>query len=164
MNWEQVFHRQVEAAKEAKEITPEQYRELISEFPESGESNNEFYHRMFQRLEGMHLDILFERVIKGAEYIESIGKDHPNYEKAMNKYDELCSRIERHKKTEVVTIFGNTHMQVYEAMRQVYNDSGRVMRNEEVKKQFAEMDDDMIKRGIREFHFQLEEAKKGIQE
>lgn len=36
---------------------------------------------------------LLERIKKGAEFIEYIGKDHPKYEAAMRKYDALCSQL-----------------------------------------------------------------------
>jgi hypothetical protein len=38
------------------------------------------------------------RLVKGAEYIESIGKEHPHYEAAMRKYDKLCDELEELRK------------------------------------------------------------------
>jgi len=39
--------------------------------------------------------LLYTRIHKGAEYIELIGVNHPNYSKAMKKYDKLCVDVER---------------------------------------------------------------------
>jgi hypothetical protein len=36
---------------------------------------------------------LLARIVKGAEYIDKIGRNHPNYTSAMNKYDRLCGDL-----------------------------------------------------------------------
>ena len=34
-------------------------------------------------------DEALERIVKGAEYIERVGKSHPTYKAALDKYDRL---------------------------------------------------------------------------
>jgi hypothetical protein len=38
-------------------------------------------------------DELLNSIIKGAEYIEKVGKNHQSYPAAMKKYNRLCSDL-----------------------------------------------------------------------
>ncbi len=42
----------------------------------------------------MDRDELLQRIIKGAEYIEKVGKKHQTYSAAMKKYDRLCAELD----------------------------------------------------------------------
>mgnify|MGYP007031672709 CR=1 FL=1 len=41
----------------------------------------------------MTRDELLQRIVAGAEYIESIGPGHPKYDAAMKRYDELVQEL-----------------------------------------------------------------------
>lgn len=49
-------------------------------------------------------DQLLQSIVKGAEYIESIGKDHAKYPAAMKRFDELCNQLEEIKQKERMSV------------------------------------------------------------
>lgn len=55
-------------------------------------------------------DQLLQSIVKGAEYIESIGKDHPKYPAAMKRFDEYCAQLEEIKRKESAPIDVQEHM------------------------------------------------------
>lgn len=76
----------LEKAKE-KELTNEQYEELIFLPIQTLDEQEEAYNRLI-------IELTLNRITKGAEYIESITPDHPNYLKANKKYDDLLKSLE----------------------------------------------------------------------
>ncbi|MFW5437095.1 hypothetical protein [Paenibacillus apiarius] len=94
--YQEMFNRQVEQAFQVGEMDEDTYREFMSEACTSDNVDdiyNHFYN-LFTQLVEYHQGRLSERIIKGAEFIESIGKDDPKYEAAMRKYDALCSMLQ----------------------------------------------------------------------
>ena len=76
-----------------KQIELDEYQELIIEMPEPKtiEQAFDYFTQHYTKLEFF---ILSKKIIKGAEYIEHIGKDHKNYEKAIKRYDELVKQLQ----------------------------------------------------------------------
>lgn len=93
--YQEIFSRQVEQAYQLEEMDEAVYREFMSEacLSEDVEEIYNHFYDLFGRLIEYHQGRLSERIIKGAEFIEYIGKDHPKYEAAMRKYDALCSQL-----------------------------------------------------------------------
>jgi hypothetical protein len=40
---------------------------------------------------------LLGRIVKGAKYIESLPKEDPKYQSALNKYDKLCEQAREYR-------------------------------------------------------------------
>jgi hypothetical protein len=74
-------------AKQKNEILEEDYEELLF-YPIKTLEEQETAYNKFE------ISILSKKIIKGAEYIEEIGKDHKNYEKAIKRYDELVKQLQ----------------------------------------------------------------------
>ena len=72
-------------AKEKKEISLEEYEELIFEPIQTLDEQKTAYTKLEQAL-------LHNRILKGAAYIEEIGPHHKNYKKAMERYDNLVKK------------------------------------------------------------------------
>jgi len=74
-------------AKQKKEILEEDYEELLFQPIKTLEEQETAYNKF-------EIALLSKKIIKGAEYIEEIGKDHKNYEKAIKRYDELVKQLQ----------------------------------------------------------------------
>lgn len=158
MNMREVFSSQITAAWENKELTDVEYKQLIAEQRAEDENGDDFDLRMFQKLEAIHADKLFARILKGAEYIDSIGKDHPNYAKAMQRYDDLSARMERYNKQKDPDIGVITRWDIYNRLRTTYLDSVRKMDEEELMNLFPLVSLETIRNGMAEFDFALRDA------
>lgn len=93
--YQEIFSRQVNLGFQLGEIDESAYRRFMSESCTAEEIKDVYrhFHDMFGQLVDYLQDRLSERIIKGAEFIEHIGKDHPKYAAAMEKYDDLCNQF-----------------------------------------------------------------------
>ncbi|BFH16023.1 hypothetical protein WJ0W_006923 [Paenibacillus melissococcoides] len=93
--YQEMFSRQVNLGFQLGEIDEAAYRRFMSDSCTAEEIDDVYRHfyDMFGQLVDYLQDRLSERIIKGAEFIEDIGKDHPKYKAAMQKYDDLCNQL-----------------------------------------------------------------------
>lgn len=70
-------------------------------------------------------DQLLSNIVKGATYIESIGKDHPKYLAAMKRYDELCNQLEELKQKEQTPEDVQSHM---DKIRELLNPKNKALK------------------------------------
>lgn len=73
-------------AKEKGELTNEQYEDLIFEPIQTLDEQGEAYDKLIYNL-------LLTRITKGADFIEGITPDHPQYQKAIKKYDNYVKQL-----------------------------------------------------------------------
>ncbi|MNJ25683.1 hypothetical protein D3C77_201360 [compost metagenome] len=97
--YQEILIRQVEAAHEKGDMEPDIYMLFMSKVCESDtrEGIYDHFQTVFDELADYHEGRLQERIIKGAEYIESIGPDHKHYHAAVQKYDRLCQELQEQK-------------------------------------------------------------------
>lgn len=97
--YQEILMRQVEAAYEKGDMEPDVYMLFMSKVCEAETKGEvyEYYQDVFAELADYHENRLQERIIKGAEYIESIGPDHPKYRAALKRYDSLCDQLQEQK-------------------------------------------------------------------
>ncbi|GIP55920.1 hypothetical protein [Paenibacillus vini] len=97
--YQEILMRQVEAAYEKGDMEPDVYMLFMSKVceAETKEEAYDYYQDVFAELADYHEDRLQARILKGAEYIESIGPEHPHYTAAMKKYDDLCEQLNEQK-------------------------------------------------------------------
>lgn len=97
--YQEILMRQVEAAYEKGEMEPDVYMLFMSRVCEEDtrEGIYTYFQAAFDELADYHEDRLQSRILKGAEYIESIGQDHPKYKAAIKRYDELCNQLQEQR-------------------------------------------------------------------
>lgn len=143
MEWESVFTRIANGAREKKELTDDEYRELI------------LVEDISERLERL-VDVLREKklvqLVKGAEFIESITPEDPRYERALEKYDKISESIlyEREIVSRSPSMFD-----IYNAMCECYTKNKRVMKYEELIKKFPNHTTGQVRWGMKEFQHQI---------
>lgn len=97
--YQEILIRQVEAAHEKGDMEPDIYMLFMSKVCEADtrEGIYDHFQGAFDELADYHENRLQERIIKGAEYIESIGTKHKHYQAAVQKYDRLCQELQEQK-------------------------------------------------------------------
>lgn len=97
--YQEILMRQVEAAYEKGDMEPDVYMLFMSRVceAETKEEVYDYYQDVFGELADYHEDRLQARILIGAEYIESIGPQHKNYQAATRKYDDLCNQLQEQK-------------------------------------------------------------------
>ncbi|WP_438349913.1 hypothetical protein ACP8HI_04380 [Paenibacillus sp. FA6] len=100
--YEKMFIRQVNSAYESKEMDEVTYWKFMSERceAETTEGIYDYFQQLFIKLMTYHQERLQAQIIKGAEYIESIGTKHPHYRAALRKYETLCQQLQESKERE----------------------------------------------------------------
>ncbi|WP_068778199.1 hypothetical protein [Paenibacillus sp. GM2] len=89
--------RQVEMALQSDHMEPDVYLNFLSKVCKAETSTGIYDHFevIFDELVDYHEGRLQERIIKGAEFIESIGPHHPKYEAAVQRYNMLCEQLQQ---------------------------------------------------------------------
>lgn len=98
--YQNVLIRQVEGAHERGRMKSDMYLYFLSQVCEVNTRNEIFDHFevVFNELAEYHENQLQERIIRGAEFIDSIGPEHPQYKAAIQKYNLLCEQLQQGKK------------------------------------------------------------------
>ncbi|MUG24916.1 hypothetical protein GNQ08_21360 [Paenibacillus macerans] len=94
--YQELLLRQVEGAYRKGEMEPDAYLNFLSVVCEADTRNGIYDHfeGVFGDLIDYHEERLQARILKGAEYIESIGPQHPKYAAAVRKYNALCEKLQ----------------------------------------------------------------------
>lgn len=97
MNYKAVLTRQINAAIERNEMDADIGIELIDR-PCAAASEDEVwdhFEALFKELAAYHEQRLQQRVIKGAEVLDSLDKQDERYGPYMRLYDSLTTRLQR---------------------------------------------------------------------
>lgn len=91
--------RQIDTAKAAGEMDEFTHQSIVNRFCEEKTRSGvlDYYAKIFSEIEEYHYHHLLHRLIKGAEFIESITTTDPRYVKAMQKYDAISVKVESYK-------------------------------------------------------------------
>lgn len=102
VNFQDMFVRHLGMALETGELDEINYRRLMMDTctAETVEEAFTFYENKYSDLKECFRKNMLNRILKGAEYIEKIGKDHPHYKPAMEKYDRLVANYREFEKRE----------------------------------------------------------------
>ncbi|WP_010276508.1 hypothetical protein [Paenibacillus senegalensis] len=102
VNFQDMFVRHLGIALETGELDEINYRRLMMDTctAETVEEVFSFYEDKYKELKECFRKNMLNRILKGAEYIEMIGKDHPNYKRAMEKYDRLVESYREFERRE----------------------------------------------------------------
>lgn len=94
--FQEMFARHAEMAFQQGRIDEFAYRKFLSE-PCTATTREEVfdhYESMYNDLLQMLRNNLLYRIVRGAEFIESLDKNDPRYERAMAKYDRLVEELQ----------------------------------------------------------------------
>ncbi|MEK5414477.1 hypothetical protein [Paenibacillus sp. FSL L8-0708] len=146
MDWEETFTRLALTAWQKGDLTEAEYRELHM----AGNVQERMSHLA---------DVLTEKrqaqVIKGAEFLESIGPNDPRWEKANVKYDGLVESIRYKPISRDPELFRPSIFDAYNLMRDCYHKYGRIMKKEEIARKLPELAEWQIAWAIFEINIQL---------
>lgn len=99
--YQEILMRQVQAAFDKQELDEQTYfyffQEECTEETEAGVY--EHYQQLFNHLAEYHRQKLRERILKGAEMLDSMGKQDPRYPKYMKLYDSLVEKLKNSENT-----------------------------------------------------------------
>jgi len=92
---QEMFLRHVEMAFTKELIDEVTYRRFVTETCEARTEDEVFDHfqRLYADLKEIMRSHLLMRIVKGAEFIESIDTKDARYQAAMAKYDALCKEL-----------------------------------------------------------------------
>ncbi|MEK4512882.1 hypothetical protein [Paenibacillus sp. FSL K6-2524] len=95
--YQEVLNRQVNIALEHKEMDDQTYIGFISEecTEETVDAVYDHFEILFISLMEYHRERLWQRILKGAEFIDSLDKSDPRFYKAVEKYDALCEKYKQ---------------------------------------------------------------------
>lgn len=141
MNWDEVFSRLSKSALKQGELTEEEYRELLL-----GEDVSTRFKNMVELLREKKL----AQLVKGAQFIESIGTEDPRYKKAVEKYNKISESL-AYKPEYIEYDSRPTYLSVYGAMISHLNEYGRALKYEELRKMFPMLTAQQVKWGMFEF-------------
>ncbi|KWX71586.1 hypothetical protein AMQ84_27060 [Paenibacillus riograndensis] len=141
MNWDEVFSRLSKSALKRGELTEDEYRELLL-----GEDVSTRFRNMVELLREKKLS----QLVKGAQFIESIGTDDLRYKKAVEKYNKISESL-AYKPEYIEYDSRPTYLSVYAAMVYHLNEYGRTLKYEELRKMFSMLTAQQVKWGMFEF-------------
>lgn len=100
--FQEMFSRHVELAFQHKQMDELTYRRFMTEIcmEETIEGVFSHYESLYSNLKTYLRNQLLDRIIKGAEYIESREVDDPYREAAMKKYDRLVEELQEFDRRE----------------------------------------------------------------
>lgn len=96
---QKMLFSQIDAAKKAGEMDEVTHQSIVNRFCEERTRSGvlDHYAKLFREIEEYHYHRLLHRLIKGAEFIESIDQTDSRYVKAMQKYDAISEKVEFYK-------------------------------------------------------------------
>ncbi|MNL56205.1 hypothetical protein D3C87_1796810 [compost metagenome] len=94
-DYREILIRQLNFALDQGELDEETYREYVVRecAAETIDEVYDFFERIFKDLTNYHRERLQARIIKGAKFIDGLAPTDPRREKAIEKYDALCNRL-----------------------------------------------------------------------
>ncbi|QWU15698.1 hypothetical protein SAMN04487895_12746 [Paenibacillus sophorae] len=98
--YQEILIRQVQAAFDSKEMDEVTYQRFMTEdcLAESKSEICDHFDRLFKELAAYHQERLQQRILKGAELLDSTSKDDPKYPEYMRLYDALVGRLQESQK------------------------------------------------------------------
>lgn len=95
--YQNILNRQIGAAVERKEMDDLTGRRFLSRTctAETKEGVYDHFDALFKELAAYHEQRLQQRVIKGAEVLDSLDKEDARYEPYMRLYDSLTTRLQQ---------------------------------------------------------------------
>lgn len=93
--YQEIFDRQITGAFEQGKMDGDAYKRFAAIECDAVTPDEVYGHfdRLFKELAEYYQERLRERIYKGAQLLDSMGKDHPKYKQYMALYDQLCEDL-----------------------------------------------------------------------
>lgn len=97
IKYQGILIRQLEGAYKAGKLDEITFQKLksVNSTAQTRQEIYDHFDQIFRKLVEYYQEKLRERIRKGAELLDSIGKDHEKYQQYMALYDELCEELSR---------------------------------------------------------------------